>query len=254
MLHFTNRIQDFKVQATDDKLGKVKDIYFDEDSWVVRYLVVDTKKWLPGRKVLVSPISFDYVDYQNSTVTIFESKDSIKNSPNIDENQPVSRQQESSLNTYFEWPYYWSYLDNEKMWGGFATPAELMKTGQTGEELAKEQQESTKLRSVDEISGDLGGYTIQATNGEIGHVTDFLVDDYNWKLRYFIVETKNFLPGKFVLLSIDWIKNISWIDQKVVVDLSKETIENGPFYNLHEHFTREDEKQLYQSYQKPPYF
>ncbi|MRH42670.1 PRC-barrel domain containing protein [Aquibacillus halophilus] len=254
MLHYANRIQEFNVQATDGKLGKVKDIYFDEDSWVVRYLVVDTNKWLPGRKVLVSPISFDHIDYENSTVNIFESKDMIKNSPSIDEHQPVSRKQEQMLSVYYGWPYYWNYLDTPMTWGQFPTPGELRSAGSKEKELTPEQEESKKLRSVKEIKGDFSGYNIQATDGEIGHVTDFIVDDYNWKLRYFIVETKKLLPGKFVLLSIDWIESISWLDRNVVVDLPKEKIENGPFYDLHQRFTRDDEKRLYESYSKTPYF
>ncbi|MDL4841908.1 PRC-barrel domain-containing protein [Aquibacillus rhizosphaerae] len=255
MLHFSNRIQEFKVQATDDELGKVKDIYFDEDNWVVRYLVVDTKKWLPGRKVLVSPISFDYVDYDNSKVAIFESKDSIKNSPTIDEKKPVSRKHELEVNSYFGWPLYWNGLGtNNTLWGGFDTPQELNRINRAEDALPVEQEEETKLRSVKEIKGDFNGYTIQASDGQIGHITDFIIDDYNWKLRYFIVETRNWLPGKFIMLSVDWIEDISWPDSKVFVDLPKEVIKNGPFLNIESPITREDEINLYDYYQKTPYF
>lgn len=255
MLVFASRLQDFQVQATDDKLGKVKDLYFDKDDWVIRYLVVDTQKWLPGRKVLVSPVGFDYVDFEDTTVNIFASKEQIKDSPSIHEHQPVTRKNEHMLNTYFGWPHYWSYFDNNRLWGEYPTPLLLRDEAppQEGIQLTPEQEEEEKLHSVNDIKGDFTGYKIQATNGDIGHVADFLVDPENWELRYFVVDTKDWLPGKFVVLSTEWIKDIHWDTKKVVVDLPKEVIENGPFFTMDRPLTAMEEKMLHESYKKSPY-
>ncbi|MDG5790032.1 PRC-barrel domain-containing protein [Evansella sp. AB-P1] len=251
MFIFSSRIQEFNVQATDGQLGKVKDIYFDEDNWVLRYLVIDTIKWLPGRKVLVSPISFDYVDFENFTVNIFDSKEEIKNSPSIQENQPVTRKQEILLNTHFGWPHYWSYLDNNRLWGEFSTPQELKRLNSNKEvtDLTPEQEEK-KLRSVNEMRGSLSGYSIIAKDGEIGHVSDFIIDDENWRIKYFVASTANWLIGKFVVLSVDWIERISYHEKKIYVDLPKDKIKNGPFFELDKPFTEVDEKLLYESYEK----
>lgn len=256
MLIFANTIQNFHVQATDDTLGKVKDLYFDEESWVVRYLVVDTQKWLPGRKVLVSPIGLDKVNYDNQIVEIFASKQQIKESPSVSEHQAVTRKNELLLNNYFGWPHYWSYFDNNRLWGEFPTPVQLKEAPPPNRdvELTPEQEEDVKLRSVNDIKGDFTGYKIQATDGDIGHVSDFLVDPETWKLRYFVVDTRNWLPGKFVVLSTDWIVYFYQQDKKVVVDLPKDKIENGPFFELTMPLTRLEEKQIHESYNKNPYF
>ncbi|MFA9555726.1 PRC-barrel domain-containing protein [Evansella sp. AB-rgal1] len=255
MLTFASRILEYNVQATDGELGKVKDIYFDEDNWVIRYLVIDTRKWLPGRKVLVSPISFDSVDFENGMVNILETKESIKDSPSLEEHEPISRKHEILLHAHFGWPHYWSYFDNNRLWGDFNTPHELGNTTETEvDKLTPEQEDERKLRSVNDIKGDFTGYTIQATDGEIGHVSDFMISDDSWKVRYFVVETKNLLAGKFVVLSVDWINSISWTDKRLVVDLPKDAIKNGPFFELDAPLTREEEMELYESFQRTPYF
>ncbi|MCD8510601.1 MAG: PRC-barrel domain-containing protein [Bacillus sp. (in: Bacteria)] len=256
MLIFTNTIQNFNVQATDDTLGKVKDLYFDEDNWVVRYLVVDTQKWLPGRKVLVSPIGLDKVNYDQKVVQVFASKDQIKDSPTIEEHQAVTRKDEFLLNYHFGWPHYWSYYDTQRIWGGYESPVHLKEAPHSFDNatLTPEQEQDTMLRSVKEIKGDFTGYKIQATDGDIGQVSDFLLDPDTWKLRYFVVDTRNLLPGKFVVLSTDWIEHFDQAEKKVTVDLPKEKIENGPFFELTLPLTRIEEKQIYDAYNKDPYF
>jgi len=259
MLVFARRIENFNVNATDGELGKVKDVYFDDDQWVVRYLVVDTQKWLPGRKVLVSPVSFDNVDLDSASVNIFETKEQIKDSPHIDVHQPVSRRQEKQLHAHYGWPAYWTGAnENFQVWGPYGTPFELMDSGQTvpiEPEVEPEVIEpNEKLRSFNEVKGDFNGYRIQARDGEVGHVTDFIIDDENWKIRYFVVETRNWLPGNFVVLSTDWIEDINWREQRVVVNLPKEKVKNGPYFDPDDPFTREDERKLYESYNKTPYF
>lgn len=256
MLIFSRRLEELNVNATDGELGKVKDVYFDEDQWVIRYLVVDTQKWLPGRKVLVSPVSFDTVDFENRNVNVLESKDKIKDSPHIDVHQPVSRRQEKQLNAHYGWPSYWTGMnENFHVWGRYGTPLEMMNSAPDQQTEPEPSEQDQKLRSVNEIKGDLNSYRIQARDGEIGHVTDFIVDEENWKIRYLMVETRNWLPGRFVVLSTDWIEDINWREQRVAVNLPKEKIKNGPYFDPDRTtFTREEEEKLYESYDKSPYF
>lgn len=146
-------------------------------------------------------------------------------------------------------------LGGPDVWGAQPTPQKLASYRIPNDiEKTLEAGDENKLRSVNEIKGDFTGYRIHATDGEIGHVSDFIVDDFNWKIRYIIVETKNWLPGEFVAVSTDWITNINWENKEVSVDLDKDTIKHGPRFDTEKVFSREDEEQLYLSYNKPKYW
>ena len=71
------------------------------------------------------------------------------------------------------------------------------------------------------------GYHIEATDGEIGHVDGFVVDDEAWAIRYIEVATRNWWPGKKVLVSPAWIERVSWPDSKVYAGLSREAIKSA---------------------------
>ncbi|MBU9722429.1 MULTISPECIES: PRC-barrel domain-containing protein [Bacillaceae] len=253
MLVFATQLQEFNVQATNGELGKVKDIYFDKENWTARYLVIDTRKWLPGKRVLLSPVTFDHVDFENKTVNILETKENIKDSPVVEEDEPISRRKEAILNTYFAWPHYWNHHDTTNH-GAFPTPEELKHAARTEPNLTPEQEESRMLASVNEMKGDLTGFKVKTSDGKLGKVTNFIIDDNNWKLQYFVVDTKPMLHGKFTALSVDWMEEISWEEKEVIIDLPKDLVENGPFFEFNTPFTREDERRLHESYNKTPYF
>ncbi|MDG5788436.1 PRC-barrel domain-containing protein [Evansella sp. AB-P1] len=253
MFVFAHQLQQYNIQGTDGELGKVKDIYFDDD-WVVRYLVVDTRKWLPGRKVLLSPISFDYIEPESLTVKVFETKDNIKDSPHMDEEIPITRQHEIMINSYYGWPQYWGYSGSVSLWGDYYTPVELREQMPTKEELTTLDEKENHIRSVKDVSGDLFGYHVHAMDEEIGRVTDFIIDDENWKVRYLVVNFNNLLTEKFAVLSTDWVSYFSVDEKKITVDVKKEKIEEGPLFDLTTPLSREDEKKLYESYDQKPYF
>lgn len=239
-------------------MGGVKDIYFDDQFWTIRYLVVDTKKWLPGEKVLLSPISFDYVDHEKGTVNVFASKEIVKNAPNKKEDQPISKQAEIDLAEYYGWPTYWNSYSVLGPWGGYPTPMKLIDAKNTGliEKEIRSGQTDHHLRSTNEIKGEFFGYQVDSIDKKIGHVTDFVVDETNWKITYLVVETNNLLPGnsKSYLLATDWIQDIQWENQRVTVDLTKEQVEKGIGFDRNTPITREYEEQLYTSFDKPKYW
>jgi hypothetical protein len=117
---------------------------------------------------------------------------------------------------------------------------------------ARARQESTDshLRSSEAVTG----YNIEAADGEIGHVNGFVVDDEAWAIRYIEVATRNWWPGKKVLVSPAWIERVSWPESKVYVGLSREGIKNGPEYVESMPITREYENRLYFHYGRPPYW
>lgn len=205
-------------------------------SWTVRYLVADTGGWLDGRSVLISPYALDPADDQAKVIPVALTKSEIENSPSSATDKPVSRQFEMEYYPYFGWPAYWL---GPYDWGmeSYPTrgPEKWSDTGKTADEG------DAHLRSTN----DVAGRNIQALDGEIGHVEDFVIDDETWAIRYFIVDTRNWWPGKQVLIPTRWIERISWEESKVFINLTRDAIRQGPEYSEKELITREYEENLH---------
>jgi hypothetical protein len=253
MLREVTHLKGFSIRARDGEIGTLDQFYFDDESWAIRYLVVNTGGWLSGRLVLVSPIALRQAEWQSKRLDVALTKKQIENSPPIDTRKPVSRQHEALHLGYYGYPYYWG---GPFMWGLASYPAHLtvaknvVTEGDALQATAGKESPDSHLRSTDEVTG----YHIEASDGEIGHVEDFLVDDETWAIRYLEVDTRNWWPGKKVLVSPQWIDNVSWPDSKVYVDLSRETIKIGPEYIESLPVTREFEKRLYDHYGRPAYW
>ncbi|MCT2537673.1 PRC-barrel domain-containing protein [Aquibacillus koreensis] len=250
MLYLASTIKDLNIQASDGELGGVKDLYFDDKFWTIRYLVTDTRKWLPGKKVLLSPLSFDEVDIKNGKVNVLSTKDTVKNAPHQHEDKPVSKQVELDLAIYYGWPTYWS---GAGPWSGYNDPYTLADSHSRG--LVKDRMEMSDngdqhLRSVNEIKGDFFGYRISAIDGEIGHVSNFIIDDNSWEITYLVVETKNILTGKFRLIAPKWINQIDWVEHRVFVDLTKEQVKQGADYDPSQSVPQDLEDRILQGYRK----
>ena len=241
MLRTAGHLKGVTIEAMDGDIGSVQDLYFDDQTWTVRYLVVDTGTWLPGRRVLISPFAFRLVSGASRLRTSL-TKDQVRDSPSIDTDRPVDRQHEIEFSQYYDYPHYWV---GPYRWGDVAYPTLPLTTApppEVDEMLARERENmDPNLRST----RDVMGYYIQATDGDLGHVEDFLVDDETWAIRYCVVDTRNWLPGRKVLVSPEWIQRVSWEDSKVYVDLSKRHIEAAPEYDPSVPFVREHEERLY---------
>jgi len=251
MLRNTTHLKGFAIRATDGELGTVDELFFDDKTWAIRYLTVETGGWLGGRKVLISPISVVDTDWQAQRLDVALTKKQVEDSPNIDTHQPVSRQHEAQYYGYYGYPYYW---DGPFLWGPAFYPTGLARSAAASREalaqrVAKESTDS-HLRSTEAVSS----YNIEASDGEIGHVHGFLVDDEAWAIRYMEVSTRNWWPGKKVLISPAWIEHLNWIDSKVYVGLTREAIKDAPEYVESTPISREYENRLYSHYGRPPYW
>lgn len=237
------------VHATDGELGTVKEFYFDDESWAIRYLVVETGGWLLGRQVLISPISVTRVDWENKRVDVALTKKQVEHSPNIDTDRPISRQHEADYSGYYGYNYYWG---GPFMWGPAYFPMDLTRKSSAVVEKENIRRESadSHLRS----SKNVTGYHVEATDGELGHLDGFVVDDELWAIRYLEVATRNWLPGKKVLLAPSWILRVSWLDSKLYSFLSREQIKSAPEYLLSRPLTRDYENRLHAHYGHPPYW
>jgi hypothetical protein len=251
MLTKTTHLKGFAIRATDGELGTVDQLYFDDETWAIRYLTVETGGWLGGRQVLISPFSVVHTDWQAKQLDVALTKKQVENSPDIDTHKPVSRQHEAEYLGYYGYPYYWG---GPYMWGpayypgDFAIPPIASKEA-LADRIRKESTDS-HLRSTEAVTG----YHIEANDGEIGHVDGFVVDDEAWALRYIEVATRNWWPGKKVLVSPGWIERVNWEESNVYVGLSREAIQKGPEYVESMRITREYEGRLYTHYGRPPYW
>ena len=257
MLINANTLKDCRLDCTDGQIGKVKEFYFDDHYWTVRYLIVDTGNWLTGRQVLISPHALRAVNYNQRTIAVTLTKQQVAQSPGLDTDKPVSRQFEQDYHRYYGWPGYWqgSYMlgSSPYLWG----PAPDLGTPYDFEERDKPQQSSQDenswdphLRSTDDVSGR----HIEATDGGIGHVEDFIIDDQTWAIRYLVIDTRNWWPGKRVLLAPQWIEDISWGESKVFVNLSRDNIRQSPEYTEISLLTRDYETRLHRHYDRKGYW
>jgi hypothetical protein len=250
MLRSTAAFWDYRISATDGVLGKIKDLLFDDRAWITRYLVADTSAWLPGRKVLIVPPALSEPDWMNRELPVPLSRRQVKDSPDVEEDQPVSRQREERLHRYYGWTPYWPGPE------AAALAPDAMRSPEpgSGEALADDDggdgNGDPRLRSVKEVTG----YGIAALDGEIGHVEEFIIDDETWWLRYAVVDTRNWLPGRKVLVSPLWIQRIDWASRSVEINLSRARIENSPPYDPTEAVNRQYEERLYDYYGQPRYW
>jgi hypothetical protein len=247
MLRNVTRLKGFTIRARDGDMGIVDQFYFDDQSWAIRYLVVNAGDWLGGRLVLVSPLALRQTDWQSRLLDVALTKKQVEDSPPIDTHKPVSRQHEAAYLGYYGYPTYWAAPDYPN---AMAVQMEAVVEAEALQARAELEPVDSHLRSTAEVTG----YHLEAANGEIGHVRDFIVDDESWAIRYLQVDTRNWWPGKKVLVSPQWINRVSWATSKVYVDLTRETIQNGPEWDDSVPVTREYENRLYDYYARSPYW
>lgn len=245
MLSKVKTLQGYKLDSLDGRFGEFKEFYFDDHYWTIRYLVAETGNWLPGRQVLISPYALGTAIKAERHITVALTKKQIEDSPALSSDNPVSRQFEEAYYGYYGWPMYWA---GPYMWG--ANPY-IVRGGEERAELAPgEKAWDTHLRSTEAVTG----YYIEAEDGVIGHVEDFIIDDETWAIRYMVVDTKNWWPGRKVLIAPRWIERVSWDESKVYVRLSREAIKEAPEYSDALMLTREYEEGLHGHYKRPGYW
>ncbi|CCE24249.1 PRC-barrel domain-containing protein [Methylotuvimicrobium alcaliphilum] len=245
MFNKVKTLKGYKLHSLDGEIGEVEEFYFDDRYWTIRYLVADTGNWLTGKRVLISPYALAAVNKEEQFITINLTKKQIEDSPSLDSDKPVSRQFEQSYYGYYGWPMYWS---GTYMWGSYPY---LVHDPEIWKELKQDEKEwDPNLRST----YDVMGHNIQATDGNIGHVEDFVIDDETWAIRYLIIDTQNWWPGKKVLVSPKWIERVSWSESTVFINLTCEAIKQSPEYTEESQLTRDYETELHQHYDRQGYW
>jgi uncharacterized protein YrrD len=250
MLCSVKDLDGLELAARDGAIGHARDVYFDDERWVIRHVVVDTGGWLSGRQVLISPHSIERLDLVQRRLDVSLTRKQIEDAPGIETDRPVSRQQELSYYDYYGYPYYWG---GAGLWGLAAYPlagaawapqpgaAERGLPQEVAERAAAERESADPhLRSGAEVIG----YHVAASDGEIGHIDDFLFDPRSWELRQAVVDTRNWLPGKHVLVAPRRIEGVDWAKRRVRVALTRAALESAPPYDPDALLSEEDQRRL----------
>lgn len=250
MLWSLNHLRSDRIRATDGALGAVEDLFFDDLDWAVRYVVVDTA-WLLGRRVLLSTAVLGRPDPGGHELPVSLTKEQVKNSPDLDAAQPVSRQQEVDLHSHYGWSPYW--LAKTLM-----PPASVIQAAAAHEanDVAlpaaggAETMADPHLRSGHELRG----YAVRAADAPAGVVDDILVDEAGWVVRYLVLKTAALLPGRKFLLATPWVEEISWADRRILAKLNSSELESSPHYHSGLALDRDYEDKLHRHYGRAGYW
>ncbi len=245
MLSTIKDLKGYTLESLDGEIGKVKEFYFDDHYWTIRYLVADTGSWLSGKKVLLSPYALSSINKNVHSISVDLSKAQIQNSPSIDTDLPVSKQFEEDYYGYYNWPYYGQ---GSNMWGW---RTDLVRGRDEWKESSFNNSTwDPNLRSTRAVTG----YHIETLDGPLGHVSDFIVDDHNWSIRYLIVETNEWFGSKKVLISPEWFERVSWSDSTVYLDVTRDAVKSSPAFTDDALINRDYESGLYGHYDRRGYW
>lgn len=246
MLRSLENIVHYKVEAIDENIGHVRDFYFDDHEWVIRYVVVDTGSWLLGRDVLISPTKVGEPDWEEYVLPIAMTAGQIREAPGIAQHRPVSMQNTIDLGSDYVWAPQVHPIGMTVIYD----PLLPVRT-----DLHPENEErkpgDPRLRSVEEVTG----YHIHTSDDhKIGHVADFIGETEGWLLRYLVVDTRNWLPGKRVIISPAWIERVDWSDRLVFMELTEGELRHAPEFDPGQPINRHFETRLYDYYGRPRYW
>jgi hypothetical protein len=228
------------VKASDGDVGSVKDFLFDDENWKIRWMVVSAGKWLPGRQLLIHPSAIAPLTLpakpqfpmmspgDRLELAVNLTKREIEQGPYSAEDEPVNKDMEALLYDYYGWDPYW---------GATHFGAELMPNAE--ERIV----DAVARRDAGDVIPPVDGgdhlhsvaafkdYYVHAVDGDIGHVENLLADDANWEIRYLVIATRNWWPGKIVQLSPYAVKNIDWFGQHINMNVTRDQVRSAPAWD-----------------------
>jgi hypothetical protein len=209
-----------RMEARDGDGGRVDDVYFDDESWAVRYLVLKTDAWLSGRKVLIAPLALMEDGGMIGVFRVNLTQDQIRNSPDIDTDKPVSRQQEIELYGHYAWKGYWESGFYAQGVGEIKEVSNMPQNERSGSAV------DLHLRATSYVTG----FHVHGTDGEFGHICNFVIDDRTWMVLNLVVDTGHLPVGKKVLVAVDHIIQMQWNDSEIYLNETKADIEKSTVF------------------------
>lgn len=243
MLHNAKDLTGYTIRGTDGDIGQVRQFYFDEDTWTVRYLVTRTGRWLSERQLLISPIAISSLDVRRQCVSVDLKRERVAGMPALNINRPVPRRYEARYHSYFGWPAYWG---GSQRWGDDRYPGSMFTAEPINEPVARleDLRRDTLLRS----SAEVAGFSVVAGDEILGTVEDFIIDDVSWGISYCMLAAGSPASGRKLLVSPQWIDEISVSERMIVTDLPLEAAKSSPPFDPARGVTRDYEVILFQHY------
>jgi sporulation protein YlmC with PRC-barrel domain len=244
-------LKGYAITTTEGDVGTFEDFLFDETSWTVRQLVVDTGSWLSGRRVLLSPRSIAGIEDVGRRMMTDLTRRQLEGSPDIDAARPVSRRHEIELAAYYGYPFYWT---GPYRWG--TSPGPMPFGIESPPRAAGAAADARPSRVEPELHSatDVIGYGIAAADGELGHVEDYLVDEESWAIRYLIVDPRNWWPNAHVIVGVEWFTDVSWERRTVGVDMTRDAVRKAPEWRPEQSVERDWETRLHRHHGRPGYW
>jgi sporulation protein YlmC with PRC-barrel domain len=223
------KLRKASIVAADGEIGGVHDVYFDTNNWTVRHLVVDTRKWLPGRKVLVAPHAIQSWDERSRSLRLTLTREQIRHSPDIDAHLPISRQMTAQLGHYYGGSMAPGALVPPLMtpfgigpvypYTGVPAPTAYLKA----QAPETEQHHNSHLRSMKEITG----YRVETSDGDVGRVRDFAVDLRRGEVTLLVIEVVDNAVSGEVAVGVARVREIRWDDRRVKLSRSAAGLSRG---------------------------
>lgn len=212
MILRTTELKRYRLTTADGPVGQVEDVFFTDDTWDIRYVVVGARQWLPGSGVLISPVAVAKTDWTRREIEVDLTFEQVKTSPPLESDGPVSRQFEIALHDHYRWPPYWEGPV------GASTPA--AREARPGPERSSDGSGGSRLRSANEV----GGYGVDGVDGNAGWIEDVAVDLEHWRIPWFVVATRRWLLRRRVPVPVAEVERLSPAEQRAYVGLPKKTI------------------------------
>jgi len=264
MVRRIKELESNEIGTTAGSFGRVQEFYFDDRAWVIRYLLVDAGTWLSSEEVLISFRSIRRAIWEQKVLRTSPGAEQGGQSAGLPGEKLVSRAKAIQYLGYYGYRYY---CDEDKLWGASDYPGMLITGVGYGESdreyrrlqaaqardafrSARERSEDPHLRSARSVMG----YHVRASDGEIGYIQDLLVDEDTWAVRYIVVDTGDWWPGHQVLVSPQWIQEIDWADEGVLVDLTRSAVKLAPPFASTDELSRRREARLFAHYGRIGYW
>lgn len=257
MLSSVKSLQDYTIHASDGEIGQVANVLFDDVQWTVRYLIINAGNWLFSRHVVISPVSVTELSGQEQAIKVKLTRQQVELSPSVDTNLPMTRDKEIELADHYEYMPYWGGAGS---FGIDPVPNPALMPATAAEHSLEQIERKEEAEAPNTVLAHLRsgrevfGYNVEAQQSRLGHVSDFLIDNQNWKLRYLLVDTGTLLPGKQLLIATEWVDTVDWAASLIELDLTLEQLEQAPAFDPDQPFERAYEEQLWAHYGRRPYW
>jgi hypothetical protein len=233
--------------AADGEIGSIEGFYFDDSTWTVRYLLANIGGWRQGRRVIISPVAVGEIPEDGNEILIELTRAQIESSPQVAGDRPISRDYEREYYQYYNWPPYWEPSPGCG-YPSLRKPVSAAPRMQHG--ARKGGSCGMRLRSAPEARSCV----ILARDGELGRAEDFIIDSRYWVIRYLQIDTGDWLPGRRVLLSPEWIEHASWPKGRITIGMDRAAVGSAPVVDAGQRVHRDYETRLFDHYRRPVYW